>query len=322
MAEKEFDSGAIAPPGRDDGFFSLRKVTTDFEISSDEPSSTVTYSDVSVRNGDGRQWSTTWNLGVTVPVGGKDDVTAKSIDSLANGFKVSASLSLFSFRSVADALARLEPEAHRACEAVEHVGKGQAPCNFRLEEDKTRKYLSDEYVDRKELYTRSLRIGVSGAVGFDRFDYIDPASLGENHATKPQFKIGLFTNLYPADNVSVLVANVEYQNAFEANDATVLCLTPASDPGKDCKHGVPGAPHNVEHANLSLEYRRALRLGGWQLGLAPRGEIDAVSGEWSAEFPLYYIPKDGRTLPGVKVDYSSKKDSWDVSLFVRSKFSL
>jgi|GEM_PF-853238 len=333
-----------APAGRNENF--LDGVAFDLSVDEDEAKASMQVGGYASRTaftggGNASQTNLLWSIKAEVPVGGSSDLTSRSsLDALSDGSRLTLDLSLFGFKSAAansssPAFDRIMVSARRNCEveAADEPDSTQAQIdqqvarcrNARNEPAFARKYsdYSDNAINRT-LFSGIWRVGAEASIGVDRFAYIDAATLGEKKKSKIQYSAALFFAYYPSDAVSAVVARGEYQRAYEAADEAIICRPVVTDPDADCVNGISGPPTEIERLNLSLEYRRVFD-SGWRRGsfaTSPRATIDALSGEWEAELPIYFIPRgDSPISPGVKVAYSSEKDKVAFGLFMRSTFS-
>lgn len=317
-------------PGRTDNV--LNGVEFSLDISEDDSEASIQYGQTRTRtasSGD-KQVSTSWLIKGSVPVGGGDDLTSKgTLDALSNGPKVTVRLSFLSFSSASPQLRSggflpLMVDALKACNA--ELAKGEkVNCNYRPDlPDAT---FAQTWLSRRVtsfLYPKvAVRGGIEGSIGVKRFPNIEPVTLIERNPAKPQFAASGFLTLYPSDKSTTITARVEYQNAFEADDETILCKPVIVTPASDCKKGVPMAPHNVEQINLSLAVTKAFTFNkSFSFGIAPKATVDAIDGKWGVEVPFYLIPPASWPIaPAVVVSYSSKDDKFDAALVLRKTFS-
>lgn len=336
---------APAPAGRSANL--LQGVAFDLAVSEEESEASVEIGGYSSRlvSLDERpeQTNFNWSLKLAVPIGGQTDLTADTtLDALTNGPSLTLSAGIFGFRSAAhnlfsdsfqvimhDAGEECVRNASRASSATEaQIQTAIASCRDQAsrpdpEFAAQHSTYSDAAINRS-LLSGMWRLGFQARVGVNEFQFIDPATLSELEETKFQFSVGLVGALYPDDAMSAIIAGVEYQNAFEAADDAILCRPVVVDPSTDCLSGSPSAPEHVERLNLSVEYRRLFQgaPGGGSFAISPKGMIDALSGEFELELPLYYVPAwDLPIAPGVALTYSSEDNELDFGVFLRTSFS-
>ena len=329
-----------APAGRDD--FLGEGLDFNVDVSDDQSSVSVQFGQASIPSDS--SLSTNWQIKLTTPITGIDNLKPGSqIDLLSDGTKLTFSFSFLSFGGTADSFtsgrfqAEIWPATIQKC--MEKRGEGGANdeearynCEYYTagsEKDKLRVPTSqfattylDENVINRVLYGDIWRGGLEGSVGFDKFEYVDPATLAKMDPNKTQASGSAFLSWYPAGRTSVLNLRAEYQNGFEAQKEQAVCKPVVIDPAVDCVTGSL-MPKHVERANLSVEYRQLFDVNS-ELGsfaISPKATYDTLSSEFEAVFPIYFIPaKAGPFSPGFEVKYSSKTDEVTTGFFVRSTF--
>ncbi|MEM6475295.1 MAG: hypothetical protein AAF687_03935 [Pseudomonadota bacterium] len=313
----------------------LKGVDFTLNIDDDEAKSTFVVGGFSSnqfadRNAAQSKRDTAWSLGLTVPVGGGNDLFDENIfDTLTDGIALSANVSTFWFSSAADALndgrgpfrSRIMPEAIERCRAVETE---TSKCDQLPNPQFARRYLNDNRVNRS-LFSTMWRLGADAEIELNRFATLDPTTLAQSEETKPGFSAGIYGAAYPSDAKSAFVLRAGYENTFEADDPAVVCKDTVVDVDQDCALGVADAPTNAERLNLSFEYRQAFEIGSGStaLALAPKFEVDALGGEWTASVPIYLLlDSDLPFTPGLSMNYDSEDDEVDVGIFLRATFGL
>lgn len=338
------DATPPAPAGRTENL--LDGVSFELSVEPEESRAAVQiggYSSDTVFSGGGnaRQTASQWSIKAEVPVGGSDDLTSEStLDALANGSKLTFDFSVFGFKSAAgnsssrafdrimvSARENCKAEARNATDATpEEIDQQVIRCgNARNDPAFARRYsdYSDVAINRT-LFSGIWRIGGEASIGMARFKFVSGPTLDEVERTKIQYSGAVFFAYYPSDAVSAVISRAEYQRAYKAADETIVCKPIVVDPSNDCVTAAPAAPQRTERLNLSLEYRRVFD-SGWRRGsfaISPRAAIDALSGEFEAELPVYFIPRTSSPVsPGVRVSYSSEEEKLDFGLFLKSTFS-
>lgn len=326
-ASAQQDHVPAPPPGRSDSLVS--GIAFDLSVSGEESEASVEIGGFSARldetGENAERLDLSWSVKLTVPVGGADDITARStLDALAGGPKLTGSLSLMNFQSASrafhsEAFGKLMDDARAKCRE-----RGGSDCDIRFRDiDFARKYLGRRRVNRA-VFSGMWRAGIDASIGVNRFEHYDPATLGEIEQTEAQFSTGFYLAYYPSDAMSAMIGRVEYQNGFEAAASAILCKPVVVAPADDCVAGAPTAPAHVERLNLSLEYRRVFDIGGWDgasIAVSPKFTIDALSEDYEAELPIYLLPPVNWPIsPGVSLTYSSRKDALDAGVFLRSIF--
>jgi hypothetical protein len=319
-----------SPAGRTDSM--LDGIDFDLQFDDKEQKASMAIGDTRARNWEtdreAGQRSLTWLLRLDVPVSDPKDITPKAtIDALSDGGKLTFNLSLLNLRSAAWNLVDpsspfqrdLIPEAQRKCTALADpkLDCTQTSAQF------ARRYLNNARVNRSIFYPMT-RIGAEGSLGFDRFEYLDPATLAKQNPSKLQFGAALYFIYYPSDRLSTVVLRAEYQNAFEARDEQRVCKPVVVDPAVDCVQNARIEPQHIERANLSLEYRRLFELpeNVGSVAISPKATVDALTGDYEGEFPIYFLPKKaGPVSPGIKVSYSSRDGQVRYGAFLKSTFN-
>jgi hypothetical protein len=329
------DLAPPAPAGRSEQL--LDGVEFELSISGDEPSAAVQYGRTTVRNrfdaeGAGKQLSESWAIRLSMPVGGSNDLTSgKTLNALADGPKATFTYSIFGFESAAQnfnspRFKAIMRDARLACERTASTEEAKADCrNAGPSQEFAEEHSSySTQALARALFSSMWRVGVEASVGLNRFEYFD-AGLVERNKTKPQYAAAVFGAFYPAGGLSAGILKAEYQRAYEAADETILCKPVITNPAADCVKGSPAAPGRVERLNLSTEFRQVFPIDkkGAALAVSPKGTIDALSGDYSVELPVYYIPTwDLPISPGASLSYSSDKDKVSFGLFLKASFTL
>ncbi|MBX7540321.1 hypothetical protein [Qipengyuania sphaerica] len=285
-----------------------------------------------------------WKVGIALPIGGTDDVIKDpTLDRLANGLKLSAGLTLMSSASSLenysdDTYAKLGVRALAACD---RRAGGDAEKKRECDEMRRLPIVSPSFI-RKHLPMAMIAanraagipfytIGVKGSVAFKEYEAVDPVDLGTNEDFKTAYSTTLTGVFYPADGVSAIKAEVEYADALEELDETIICKTPIGDPAVDCKSGFSALPEREESLVLRGEYRRFFPVNGVAtgVGIAPLVSFDALSNDLGVEVPVYAVlGGESPIAPGLKFGYtkdgsepSDANEEFTVSLFLKTSFS-
>lgn len=275
-----------------------------------------------------------FHLELSLPVGGGDNLLDReTFDGLADGPSISVSWTWFGTRSEdrfgSAAFGEVMADARRGCAADRSEANTLSveQCAGYLPERRFAQRFSrrSEASINRILASPTYAAGIEGSIGLNRYEYRTGPTLTEHADTEPQFSVKLFGTLFPADGMSMLTGSVEYTNSFEAQDDQILCRPVVINPNDDCATAAPGPPNNVETLQFAVEYRRVLgsiRHVG-EFAIAPQARIDALSGEYELELPLYLAPEnDFGISPGFSISYSSEDDEVTVGLFLKKTFSL
>lgn len=273
-----------------------------------------------------------WQVGLELPIGGGDNLLSQStIDALEDGPAVSGTVNWFATRSedrldqppfqeimsLAIQKCKDDPAHKMTTEACERERR-QPSTRFAM------KYsgLSEGAINRTLLYPGRLG-GIEVRAGWNKFEFRLPSTLEENSRVKPQFSLRAYAGYIPSDALRMISGSIEYQNAFEAADETILCKPVVANPSDDCVKASPAAPRNVEKLLLAADYRQVLgEIGAiGELAISPKGTFDALSNEWELDLPLYFKPRNGfGLLPGVRATYNSDKSDVTFSVFLKQSF--
>jgi hypothetical protein len=336
----------LAPAGSDDSI--ERGLKFNLDVSEDESSVSMQLGQASTPSGSGT--STNWQVKLTVPIEGLEDFKPGSdLDLMSDGTKLTFSFSFLSFDGSAGAFTSgefqryiwepaLEECADRGVRAGANLETAKKDCGLyppgtgsgmdlrpRIPTSAyATQFMTPVLVDRMNrlLVGDIVRVGVEGAVGFDKMKYVDPATLAVMEPNKTQASGSLFIAWYPGTSKSVLTGRIEYQNGFEAQKEQAVCRPVVVDPATDCVTGSL-MPRHVERANISVEYRRVFSVNSnlGSFAIAPKATYDTLSNEFEGVFPVYFIPTDaGPFSPGFEVKYSSKTGEVTTGFFVRSTF--
>lgn len=284
-------------------------------------------------DGMGQRFSrTTLNLGVTVPVGGADNLLdGDTFDQLAEGPTLNLSLTTFGWTSRdrfgERPFLQLMEEAYRRC--VANPGpRGLPHCD--LNRTRPGRTFVQEYTDYSEatinraLSGPAFGFGIETELGFDVLDYRTPVTLAESSRTEPNLSATASIFFFPPDGVSLFAGTVEYKNRYKARDDVILCRAVVVDPNDDCASGPDGPPRHVESLSFGLEYRRSLGTisGLGTVGISPEVSYDVLRNNYHLEFPIYLTPEGKSAFrPGLTFSYDSE-DHFVVGLFLRQPFGL
>jgi hypothetical protein len=307
----------------------------DFSISEKEPEASIEVGHMfplhpGRDNGASEFLSANWNVKLTLPLAGNNDLTSSStLLGILDGPTLSVNLGLFGYRA-----AYLSGDyfnntiMQRSFDNCMHDPDESARklCTHRPDPDFARHYsgFTDAEINRS-IFSWMWRIGFDGSVTANRFEHVEATTLIKRNDAHFSYSGGLVGALYPPDAVSAIIGHATYERSYKAGDETIICRPVVADPVHDCVNGIPTRPERVEHINFSLEYRRIFdtrsRIGS--LAISPVLTIDALSGEFKAELPVYFIPRndDFPISPGLTVAYSSEKHEVIFGLFLRHTFN-
>jgi len=279
---------------------------------------------------------------ITVPLGGNDNLLAReAFDGLADGPSLTLSWTSFGTQSVDPWNRTLNPrlgpvadEAERQC--LIRVNSTTPPAGFDATKchDQANDLVNYDFLRtfsglsiarlNRAVFSPVSGYGIEGSIGRTRFNYRTPVSLAQNTELRRQFSVKAYGILFPRDGVSMLTGSARYENGYEAQGNQILCRAVVANPNDDCVSAAPGPPRHVEKLQLEVEYRRTFEPipGLGRFAIAPRIAIDAMSGEYEAELPIYLrLEGAGPLLPGLTISYDSRHDEVVLGLFLRRTFS-
>lgn len=272
-----------------------------------------------------------WKVGVEVPIGGGDNILNEAtLDKLGNGTKFSGSITFLSYK--------VGPEKLGTPDFIALMKNAKAAClqNPKVTEKADCEYVGPDpdyilsHTPRKRLamnrilYAGYWTGGIKGSVSLKRYKWVSVGTLAESEASPSGYSGTMWFAYYPKDAVSAIKLEGEYSNAPEQAGAEVACKTIVVTPKSDCVFAPISAPVRKDAFVVRGEYRRYFPFGGGKggIGAALTGSVDALSGDYGFELPVYLtLPETQAILPGIKVGYSSKKDDVTVSLFLKTAFS-
>jgi hypothetical protein len=307
-------------------------------VSEKDPEATITWGGYgstidNYREGDDRHVNTSWTVGVSLPIGGSENLLDDAtFDALGDGPKISFGFNLLGFRSASANLFspafkdEIMAEARVQCRQTASDADELAKCNPLMPDPVfARTYLpKQEARINRALFNGFWTIGANFEAGINRFGYVSAGTLKKERTTKESFSLGLTASIFPADAMSSWTIESEYQNGFEAIDDQIICKTIIVDPNEDCLQAAPSAPKNVETLVFRIEYRRILPIGssGNQIAFAPVASIDSLTGDYGFELPVYFVGKKKLPIsPGVSIGYASKTDDVAFGVFLKTSFS-
>jgi hypothetical protein len=341
----------LAPPppaGRSDDI--LDGIAVDFAISDDDPEASIEVGNSFMlpvgRNAGGNRslaavggngprgralLNANWNVKLTVPLGGGDDLTSSStLFGLLNGPKLTVNVGLFGFR-VADLQTRrfreIMVQAAGRCRDAATTEAERANCTDRPDPEFAIRHsgLPEAEINRS-MFSWMWRVGFEGSISANQYDHVEAVTLVKREDTHMTYSAALVAGFYPPDGMSAILLRGGYERGYESEDKRIICRPVVVDPANDCVTGIPAPAERTEALNFSLEYRRVFDTG-WRAGslaISPSFAIDALSGEFKAELPVYFIPRDSDfpISPGIRIGYSSEKDEVTFGLFLRTTFKL
>jgi hypothetical protein len=260
----------------------------------------------------------------SVPLNNDDDAMPTSLDSLANGSKLTLRIGHFGLgAAIPDTVA--EGIATNAVAACKADPENAAPARQdRCEETNyaTRTYARSRY--REYLWHTVPRgatdWGLDLSLGINEFLWTDPVTFGPQKSQEVDWSVTAnVAHYFPG---FVFSASASYQSAYEAAAEQQLC-----PPNAACVTARAAAPTRNEHFVLSAGFRYRFVGGDGQLArlaIAPQVNYDFEDDVWAVDVPIYFIPgPNGGLNGGVRLGYRSDRDNeFSVGLFIGTTFSL
>ena len=283
------------------------------------------------RSDPGRRTSMGWKLAIDVPIGGTDDLLERAtLDKLGQGTKLSGAITFLSYQS--------DPTRLGSPEFIELMDRASQACKLKAESDAERagctyfgpspsfilKHTpSARLAMQRALFSGYWSGGLKGSASFKRYEWISAGSLAKNSSKPTGYSATAYFVYYPSNAVSAFKLEGEYSSAPEQADDEIICKASVVTPKDDCVKAAPSAPTRKESLVVRGEYRRYFPFsnGKGGIGASLTGSIDTLNGDYGFELPVYLtLPATNDVLPGVKFGYSSKKDDFTISLFLKTSF--
>lgn len=283
------------------------------------------------RSNPGRRTSLGWKLAIDVPIGGTDDLLDRAtLDKLGQGTKLSGAITFLSYKS--------DPGKLGSPEFIALMDRAAQACRDKAESEQERtgcayygpspsfvlKHLpSAQLAMQRALFSGYWSGGLKGSASFKRYDWVSAGTLAKNSSKPTGYSATAWAVYYPSDAVSAWKIETEYASAPEQMDEVIICKTVVVTPNLDCVKAAPSAPTRKDSLVVRGEYRRYFPFssGKGGIGAALTGSLDTLSGDYGFELPVYFtLSQTTDVLPGIKLGYSSKKDDFTVSLFIKTSF--
>jgi hypothetical protein len=310
------------------------------------------------RNGVAVLNSRSLNLTVSTPWDGEGDASPASLDGFAGG--TSAKLEYVLIKSPRATM----PSANALAITDKAIGicKGKANTEFERLKEELRDPASPAYAaalanlnkqhqeqlkacdeadpddviashlpGRLREYTAELfpsdtgAFGLHATIGYDKFSYVDPATLAKGEDKKTGWGVGAsFTN-YFRKTPTALTITLDYEVAFEEQDEQIFCPFNAGPGSVACVEDHAGPPkldRSVKFG-VNVRHRFADSKGKSRIAVGPSVTYDVTDDVWGLELPIYFIPGKDETLTGgFKVGYRSDRKDVTFGLFIGAAFGL
>lgn len=311
---------------------------------------------VSASGGDGtNDTSRQLTFKLSTPWDSQSDAEPVNLDGLATGTELTFEYSFFGTRSLNRTTTRakaIADEARRACvaqtdldfaAAVASIGTGAKDDDIAVlakAKDKKKDYcfsadsrsvIKDYLPDKRRAYASEFfpdgawSLGIHGSVGFDRFSYVDAATLAAGKTSKVGWSAGISATKYFSLSPTAITATFDYEAAWKEQDKKILCPSGPSTAPVTCVSNHVGPPQLERSgiARLNLRHRFSDAKGNGLIGISPTVSVNVSDGTWGAELPIYLLPGSDDTLTGgIKVGYTSEKKDVTFGIFIGAAFGL
>jgi hypothetical protein len=178
--------------------------------------------------------------------------------------------------------------------------------------------------------------GFAATVGYSQFDYYTVAMPTKSSTTDLPWSAQAFFGYVRSKDALLMLAGIEYQDAFTAGKAGTLCPVPSpTPPVLTCVTGALSAPKETKKLFTSLEFRDQIALdqhpltqpladfGFKSLGFDAKFAYDVKNDVYGFNLPITFASDEKNTLSGgVQFGWSSDKHSFIAGLFIGAPFTL
>jgi hypothetical protein len=295
---------------------------------------------------------------VSTPFDGKNDAAPTTLDGLANGTKLTLRWGQFGGSARLDIAA----DAERIFEEAQAICRGKAGDHFirssadlgpnpdpeqrtaveKARDDEIKECNNPENGSESLIVTHlsgklgayheaqlpgdSFDWGFETAVGYKKFDYVDPTTLAAHDARKAQFSAKGYYTRYLRGSSTAISASVGYERAYKAADEEILCPAGIGTTPVTCTSASPAAPTLDEGVLVALGLRHRFRRGDGTIApiaIAPQVTWDALDNVVGVDVPLYFLSDgDSGLKGGVRVGWRSDTKKVSFGVFIGSGFNL
>lgn len=180
-------------------------------------------------------------------------------------------------------------------------------------------YARDKYQSWLELSAKPTAAlwlgGVSGAVGSEKFDYRDPATLAELSNTESPWSVGGYLSYMRLSWKTLFTLRGEHKRIYKLPDPTIRCRNPADT--TTCLEAPFGAPVAEDLDIVAFEMRR--RMGDFAIAVS--GNYDVGKDRMVVDVPVYFVSDNAGGLNGgVRATWDSETHETKVGVFVNKAF--
>lgn len=272
-----------------------------------------------------------FELTVSAPLSKDGETSFATLDGLTSGTKIELGFTRFYGRFPTRAVYQNHPalvDARKRCRATVPAEN----CT-RFDDAFFQKWFTaagrEQYI--RDLADQSIRRSfawsVRAALGYDKYSFFQTPSLNEKELERVAWSVGGGITMFPLPRSSLTV-NLDYQRSFKAGKSVVSCPATSDSGFLSCVSG-PLSPPSASRALILSPAMRVLvpvSTSGLlrNVGFAPRGQIDFLSGEFALDLPIYLVAdaKNG-LVGGFRVGYESKDENRYVfGIFIGKQFSI
>lgn len=272
----------------------------------------------------------TADVTISAPINKNDSTTnLATLDGLANAFTLEFKLTKFVVPRNPIRPGFTAAQLQRYRDALDKGAKAQGAqpppevsigAMDRFAPDLAGEYLSHFWNEEKPQYA----IGISGAIGYQEYKFIDAVTLGDGSTKKTPYSLKAFFGKLIPSSGRLLGVGAEYQSAFKNSDSkSVLIAPPASGP-QEVKTGAFGPPKSDDKHLVYVEYRQLIDVGlKEKIGISVKGTYDARSKKVGVDIPILMARDDkGGLTGGVLLSWNEMNDTFTAGIIVGGSFSL
>ena len=271
---------------------------------------------------------------LSTPLNGEDEAAPATLDGLANGTTLTVRWGHFSLSPPGPVQSRraaeLVAKARGIC--VRRAGadaEAIAGCDRENSNNLVGLYLNDR--ENREYSAQTIRhdasnFGFEVAVGINRFEFVDPATLAESSERHTQWRARIFYDQYLRRPMTAFTLSAGYERAYEAADEEIFCPPNTTNAAVRCVQARGAPPELNESLLISAGFRHRF-IGAESLrnfAIAPLVTYDVLDDVVGVDVPIYFLPDgDGGLTGGVRFGYrSDRENEFSVGIFIGAAFNI
>jgi hypothetical protein len=279
--------------------------------------------------------STSWELSLSSPLGENGGLReVATLDGLASGVTAEFKFSRGYFLGLSDwadvrSIEQSDIElAMDSCTLENSNEKCQADRESKGDLGFIARYAPDHYENNFAVTNaRAFWISGSAAVGYDKFNWIDPANLSGQSGDGAEYRAGAAASYFLPKLSTVASVGLDFESAFEEADEAIVCLPVVSGMAPTCVSGRPEAPVRQDSLISYFEVRKLFELPSnsklsFDVGIAARVSHKFEDDVTALSVPIYIVPRDGGLTGGIQFGWRSDRDDFAAGIFVGGTFSL